>query len=254
MSKVFVYLRVSTSEQTFMQQKNAVDEWLTFHGMKADDYVGDEGISGGVTYKKRKLASLVERMEEGDALVVSEISRLGRTMSDLNKFVNDELKPRKLRLIVIKMGLDLDCSHLKAVDEMILFAFGFSAQIEKEMIQGRTQEAMSAIKKDIAENGFHISKKGKKITRLGTPKTISRTAIDAAAEKKAEEARKNPANIFFKKYVDAYCARTHGVINYKKLAKELNALDQKTPTGMPYTEQRARAMYSKIKKLYTEQL
>lgn len=252
MSKVFVYLRVSTSEQTFMQQKNAVDEWLASHGMKADDYVGDEGISGGVTYKKRKLASLVERMNEGDALVVSEISRLGRTMSDLNKFVSDELKPRKLRLIVIKMGLDLDCSNLKAVDEMILFAFGFSAQIEKEMIQGRTQEAMSAIKKDLELNGFHVSKKGRKITKLGTPGKVSKIAINAAAEKKAEEARRNPANIFFKKYVDAYTSRTHGVINYKKLAHELNQLGQTTASGMPYTEQRARAMYSKIKKLYTE--
>ena len=53
----------------------------------------------------------------GDALVVSEISRLGRSMSDLNKLVNDELKPKKLRLIVISMGLDLDCANLKAIDE-----------------------------------------------------------------------------------------------------------------------------------------
>lgn len=248
----YLYLRVSTDKQTFSQQRNAIDEFLHAKGLKADAVYTDEGVSGGVSYKERQLNTIVQQLKEGDALIVSEISRLGRSMSDLNKLICDELKPRKARLIIISMGIDLDCSNLKAIDEMVLFAFSFSAQVEREMLKERTSNAMDAIKKDIAENGFHVSKKGKKITRLGTPKTISRTAIDAAAEKKAEEARKNPANIFFKKYVDAYCARTHGVINYKKLAKELNALDQKTPTGMPYTEQRARAMYSKIKKLFTE--
>ena len=252
MSKVYVYERVSTQDQTFMQQRNAIDDWLKSHGMKADEFYGDEGISGSVSYKKRKLALLVEKMESGDVLIVSELSRIGRNIFDVNKFIQEELKPRKIRLVVVKMNLDLRCDTLKAVDEMVLFAFSFASQVEKELIQSRTQEAMSAIKKDLSENGFHVSKKGRKITKLGTPGKVSKIAINAAAEKKAEEARRNPANVFFKKYVDAYTSRTHGVINYKKLAHELNQLGQTTASGMPYTEQRARAMYSKIKKLYTE--
>lgn len=248
----YLYLRVSTDKQTFSQQRNAIDEFLHAKGLKADAVYTDEGVSGGVSYKDRQLNTIVQQLKEGDALIVSEISRLGRSMSDLNKLISDELRPRKARLIIISMGIDLDCSNLKAIDEMVLFAFSFSAQVEREMLKERTSNAMDAIKKNIAENGFHVSKKGRKISKLGSPNSISRNALSAAAEKKAEEARKNPANVFFKKYVDAYTSRTHGVINYKKLAHELNQLGQTTASGMPYTEQRARAMYSKIKKLYTE--
>lgn len=253
--RTFVYIRVSTDKQTFMQQQNAIDDYLKSRGMKADEVFADEGVSGSVPYKKRKLAALVEEMQEGDALVVSEISRIGRTMSDLNKFVNDELKPRKLRLIIIKMGLDLDCSNLKAVDEMILFAFGFSAQVEREMLKERTASAMDAIKKDIAEQGFHITKKGKKIDRLGTPGGMNRKALDASAEKRLQEARRNPANVFFKKYFENYKARNRGHrLDYAQLADELNNLGQTTPTGMPYTEKRARAMQQKIERLFNENI
>ena len=59
-------------------------------------------------------------LDKGDILIVSEVSRIGRSMSDINKFVNDELKPRGVRLVIVQMGIDLDCSHLKAIDEMLL--------------------------------------------------------------------------------------------------------------------------------------
>ena len=104
---------------------NSINTYLSVRGLSADEIVSDEGVSGCVSYKNRNLNELLAEMNEGDALVVSEISRLGRSMSDLNKLVTDELKPRKIRLIIISMGLDLDCSNLKAIDEMILFAFAF---------------------------------------------------------------------------------------------------------------------------------
>ena len=133
--KIYEYQRISTSAQEIAQQHNTVQEYVNAKGWTITESVSDEGVSGGVSYKNRNLYKLIQCMSEGDVLIVSEISRLGRSMSDLNKLVNDELKPRKLRLIIVKMGLDLDCSNLKAIDEMILFAFSFSAQLEKELIQ-----------------------------------------------------------------------------------------------------------------------
>ena len=109
--RTFAYLRVSTDKQTVEQQLNTINEYVRSKGITIDEMVSDEGISGGVSYKQRSLSALVSEMKQGDALIVSEISRLGRCMSDLNKFVNDELKPRKLRLIVVKMGIDMDCSR-----------------------------------------------------------------------------------------------------------------------------------------------
>lgn len=164
---VYAYLRYSTSHQDEVQQRFALDEYASSHGLTIDDLVKDEGISGGVSYRDRNLYKLVRKMKPGDVLITTEISRLGRAISDLNKLVNDELAPRKIRLVVIKMGLDLDCANLKAMDQMILYSFGFAAELEKELIQVRTQSAIDARKEAIRTQGGFVSKAGNWTKKLG---------------------------------------------------------------------------------------
>lgn len=184
------YIRFSTEKQDEVQQVQALKDWAGPRGITIDAIVMDEGISGGVSYKDRGLYDLVKKMKEGDCLVVSEISRLGRSMSDLNMLINLELKPRKVRLIVIKMGLDLDCAHLKAVDEMIFFSLSFAAQVEKEMIQARTQSALDARKEALKKDGGFFSKSGRWCKHLGNAKGVDITpAVAAQARMKADEAR-----------------------------------------------------------------
>lgn len=255
--KTYVYARVSTEKQTLAQQLNSIEGYLRIRGLEIDELVSDEGVSGGVSYKQRKLAQLVEEMREGDALVVSEISRLGRSMSDLNKLINDELKPRKLRLIVVSMGLDLDCSNIKAIDEMILFAFSFASQVEKEMIQERTRNGLESIKADIATNGYHIAKKsGRRITRLGGNGDTTK-AVAQSAKNRVQRAKDNPVNIFFWKYVTQFEEREGRIgrfenDKFQRLADELNALGQKTMTGLPYTINRCKTLICKMRKRYVE--
>lgn len=147
MCKVYLYSRVSTSAQTLAQQERTVYEWLNHHNMKVDEVVTDEGVSGGVSYADRNLGKvLLPMMVEGDAIIVSEVSRLGRSMYDLSKLVNTELKTRKLRLIIVSMGLDLNCAKMTAIDELILSNFSFAAQLEKQLISERTLSAL-AVKK-----------------------------------------------------------------------------------------------------------
>ena len=69
--KVYAYLRVSTDQQTLMQQSNSINEYLKIKGLTIDESFSDEGVSGGVSYKQRKLNDLLNEMQEGDALVVS---------------------------------------------------------------------------------------------------------------------------------------------------------------------------------------
>ena len=146
-NKVYLYSRVSTDEQTTAQQERAVYEWLHHRGMEVDVVVSDEGISGGVSYKDRKLGKeLLPIMKAGDMLIVSEISRLGRSMFDLSTLIHTELKPRKIRLVVVAMGLDLRCDHLTAMDELILNNFSFAAQLEKQLISERTKSALDVKK------------------------------------------------------------------------------------------------------------
>lgn len=186
---VYGYIRFSTSSQDEIQQKFALEEYAKQRGLVIDSFEMDEGISGGVTYKRRKLYKLITAMKQGDVLITTEISRLGRSMSDLNKLVNDEFVPRKIRLIVAKMGLDLNCDKLTAVDQMVLYAFGFSAQLEKEMIVQRTQSAIDARKEMILRDGGFVSKAGNYCTRLGHKKGEKNpNAIQAMASKRIDDA------------------------------------------------------------------
>lgn len=148
MSKVFLYSRVSTDQQTLEQQERTVYEWLNSHGMSVDRVVSDEGVSGGVSFADRKLGKeLLPIMREGDLLIVSEISRLGRSMFDLSKLIHTELKPRKIRLVVVSMGIDLRCDKMTAIDELILNNFSFAAQLEKQLISERTLSALQVKRK-----------------------------------------------------------------------------------------------------------
>lgn len=184
------YLRYSTDKQDERQQIQAIKDWATPRGIIINAIEIDEGVSGGISYKDRKLYGIVQSMGPGDTLVCSEVSRLGRSMSDLTKLISDELKPRKIRLICIKVGLDIDCGNLKAIDEMLLMAFGFAAQVEKEMIQARTQSALDARKEALRKDGGFFSKSGRWCRHLGNAKGVDITpAVAAQARIKADEAR-----------------------------------------------------------------
>ena len=258
MGKVYAYLRVSTDSQNLMQQQNAINEYIKYKGLTITDVVTDEGVSGGVSYKDRHLYNLIQSLNEGDVIVVSEISRLGRSMSDLNKLVNEELKPRKIRLIIITMGLDLDCSNLKAIDEMILFAFSFSAQVEKEMIQERTRNALEARKKKIVNEGGFYSKKGKWCTKLGNDGTHTQAASIASAKKRQAVARENASNLAVYKYIRSWEKRNIALNKetprkvYEELSDILNELGYTTPTGLEFNQLRLRAMWDKLQDLYKE--
>lgn len=172
----YAYLRYSTSHQDEVQQRFALDEYASSHGFTIDDLVKDEGISGGVSYRDRNLYKLVRKMKPGDVLITTEISRLGRAMSDISRLLNEELKPKKVRLIVIKMGIDIDCSNMKAQDDFLFSALSFSAQLEKELIQARTQSAIDARKEAIKKDGGFFSKSGRWCTKFGHQKGVDTSA------------------------------------------------------------------------------
>lgn len=241
--KVIEYGRISTDKQTLEQQNRTVKEWLSRNGLKADIVVTEEGISGGVTYKKRKLGTeVLSLMEAGDMLIVAEISRLGRSMSDLNKLINDELKPRKIRLVIVQMGIDLDCGNIKAMDEMILFAFSFASQIEKELIQERTKSALEVRKRKIEQDGYFISKAGNKCTSLGGTTTGQTKGGKVNGEKRRKEAMESSTNRIIAELLRD-CATPQDI---DKVADKLNAMGLKTSSGLVFTRNRLTALRTRI--------
>lgn len=150
------------------------------------------------------------------------------------------------------MGLDLDCSDLKAIDEMILFAFSFASQLEKELIQDRTQSALDVRKKKIADNGSFVSKSGRVCTSLGRPKgcEASETAIQASAKSRRAKAKSNGSNSAFVKYLEFYESRNGRITRETKLddfCAELNHLGYKTSTGLDFNPQRCRSMIYRVR-------
>lgn len=243
--KIIEYGRISTDKQTLEQQNRTVQEWLKRNSLNADIVVTEEGISGGVTYKKRKLGTeVLPLLEAGDMLIVAEISRLGRSMGDINKLINDELKPRKIRLVIVQMGIDLNTANMKAMDEMILYAFSFSAQMEKELIQERTKSALEVRKRKIAEEGGFHSKSGKWCTSLGGNTTGQAKGGKVNGEKQRKAAMENSTNRIV-------CEMLREVVapqDIDKVADKLNAMGLRTSTGLEFSRNRLTALRTKINK------
>lgn len=145
---VYGYIRVSTEEQNTENQKQAIS---TLYAI--DDWV-EEKRSGTIDFKKRSLGSLLDRLEPGDTLIITELSRLGRSLTMIFNIISI-LKEKQIRCIAIKNNFDLnpnDSSDI--VSSVLLFAFGLSAQIERELISERTKQGLAVARA-----------KGKKIGR-----------------------------------------------------------------------------------------
>lgn len=192
----YAYVRFSTSHQDEVQQKFALDEYAQSRNVTIDYFEKDEGVSGGVSYKQRNLYKLIRKMRQGDTLITTEISRLGRSMGDISMLLNEELKPKKIRLVIIKMGIDIDCANMKAQDDFLFSALSFAAQLEKEMIQSRTQSSLDAKKELLKREGGFMSKSGRWCTKLGAKKGhdyghIAGAAAGLAHTRKSQEWKEN---------------------------------------------------------------
>jgi DNA invertase Pin-like site-specific DNA recombinase len=63
-------------------------------------------------------------------------------MFNISELIHKELKPRKIRLVCVNMGIDLNCAKMTAIDELIISNFSFAAQLEKQLISERTRSAL----------------------------------------------------------------------------------------------------------------
>ena len=135
---IYAYVRVSTEQQDYQNQVTAIEAKYT-----VDEWV-EEKQSGTVDYKKRDLGELINRMSAGDILVVTELSRLGRSLSMIYKIIS-ELKDKKIRCIAIKNSFDMNPNNPNdIVSEVLIFAFGLSAQIERQLISERSKSGIMA--------------------------------------------------------------------------------------------------------------
>jgi DNA invertase Pin-like site-specific DNA recombinase len=163
---VYGYVRVSTDSQTVENQRFEIQRFCLKNDMAIDRWI-EETISGTQLPEKRLLGSLLSEAKTGDLIVCSELSRLGRNMFMIMSILHD-LMNNGIKILTIKDNYQLG-DNIQA--KILAFAFGLSAEIERNLISQRTKEALAR-------------KKSEGIV-LGRPKG-SKTAMKKLSEHDAE--------------------------------------------------------------------
>lgn len=154
---VYVYLRVSTDKQDLNTQMQSIEHFLREKNITDYKIIKDEGISGSIPAKERPgFKTLLDIITDGDILVVSELTRLGRSLSDVIMTL-DELARRGVRVVSVKENLDSTRDEMQFKIMTTLIAL--FADLEREFIRKRTREGLERARKE-----------GK---RLGRPPALS---------------------------------------------------------------------------------
>ena len=135
------YLRVSTGKQNPENQRDEIRRFAEEKNITIDQWV-IETASGKLAPQKRKLGRVLRRMKKGDTLIVSEISRLSRSLTEIMTIMGQCLE-KEISIYTTKERYTFDNSINSKV---LCFAFGLVAEIERNLISMRTKEAL-AVKK-----------------------------------------------------------------------------------------------------------
>ena len=106
--KIIAYLRVSTDEQDLEKNKYDILHLANEKGLGKVQWI-EENISGRVSWKKRKIAAVLDELQQGDHLLVSELSRLGRSMLECMEILSIASQ-KEINIYAVKGNWQLDNS------------------------------------------------------------------------------------------------------------------------------------------------
>ena len=139
--RTMAYLRVSTPDQD-MEKNKADILFLANHQALGQVQFVEETVSGRVPWRRRKIAQVLDDLQMGDTLIVSELSRLGRSMLECMEILSIAAH-KGIHLHAVKGAWQLDGSVQSTI---IAMAFAMAAEIERDLIAQRTREALRAKK------------------------------------------------------------------------------------------------------------
>lgn len=169
---VYGYIRVSSDKQTVENQRYEITNFCENNNLKINGWI-EETISGTKAPDKRKLGKLLSQINKGDTIICSEISRLGRSLF----MIMDILSICMEKEVVVKTIKDNFTLGDDVQSKVLAFAFGLSAEIERNLISQRTKEALELRK----ASGVKLGRpKGalSKHTKLGEHEDIIRVLIE----------------------------------------------------------------------------
>lgn len=164
---IYGYIRVSTDKQTVENQRYEINQFGERNIVVIDKWI-EETISGSKNLQDRKLGKLLKKMRKGDILICSELSRLGRNLLMIMGILN-ECMNRDIQVWTIKdnyrLGSDIN-------SKVLAFAFGLSAEIERNLISQRTKEALARKRAEGVILGRPKGRKSSKTKLTGQEKRI----------------------------------------------------------------------------------
>ena len=140
---IYGYIRVSSDKQTVENQRFEINNFCAKENLHIDGWI-EETISGTKNYDKRELGRLLKKVQKDDLIICAELSRLGRSLFMIMEILSLCMK-KECRVWTIKdnyrLGDDIQ-------SKVLAFAFGLSAEIERNLISQRTKEALGRLKSE----------------------------------------------------------------------------------------------------------
>mgnify|MGYP005982278617 CR=1 FL=1 len=158
---IYGYIRVSSDKQTVENQRFEINKFCERENMTIDGWI-EETISGTKAYNKRQLGVLLNRIKKDDLIICAELSRLGRNLFMIMEILNICMtKEAKVWTIKDNYRLGDDIQS-----KVLAFAFGLSAEIERNLISQRTKEALARLKSEGKSIGRSIGRRNNNLNAV----------------------------------------------------------------------------------------
>lgn len=194
----FSYLRVSTLEQDTEKNKLEILKFANGKKLGNVEFI-EEQISGKANFKKRQLGALLEKMQKGDILIVPELSRIARSITQIFEVI-EIVKEKEITLYSLKENF---CSNDKSITSTVATTiFALVAQIERDLISLRTKEALA-------------SKKASGI-KLGRPKGKGKSKLDEHKDDILKLIELHVPKTIIAKQYNTSVVNLYGFLNYCK--------------------------------------
>lgn len=174
---VYGYIRVSTEKQNLKNQKLEIRKFCKIKRLRNIKFIA-ETVSGTKNPLKRKLGKLIADCVEGDTIVCTELSRLGRSLLMIMS-VLEECMDKGVTITTIKEGFEMG-DNLQS--RVIAFAFGLASEIERTLLSERTKQGLERARKEGKQIGRLLGQKPKRY-KLTPKKRYIKKALEAGRSK-----------------------------------------------------------------------
>jgi len=200
--KNIAYLRVSKSDQDTNNQRLSILDYAQKNNIKIHDFV-EFNISSRKSPRERGIDALLSRLNSGDRLIVSELSRLGRSLGQIIQIV-DRLLKKSISFVAVKENIVVNEKKQDIQTKVMIAMFGLFAEIERDLISERTKEGLAAARA-----------KGK---LLGRPKgTLGKSKLDGKEEEIKSLLNKKVSKASIAKIFDISRPALYSFIKTRKL-------------------------------------